>query len=341
MSENEISVCVLKFFYATLKDEYCVSCLCSNIADPKLPLKITVKDKDDTLGQIQIPLTDIPYEEHTFKWIALGPHRKNLNPTGEICIDCWIVEYSDVATPTRKDSNFFKFKHKFNLKQLSDIGRKGSIKYGGTSLKGSVSVEDLGAVTYRPTFSKTLERPKPSSNGLTRATSMFLKPDTNPSPRSERSPSLTELSPVAEKPSDPPEIRLITPISGPGSGGTLIRITGKYLGDSKRDIIALTVAGYDCLATLEYISSNKLMFTTPPGEGGGPVTLTTVAGGSCKSKVPFQFDKVPEGDSFQTNLQTADTEVPTARVVTPDSKKNNSRLLSFGRFNCLMHRTYS
>lgn len=305
--------------------------LSSNITDPKLPLKITVKDKDDMLGQVQIPLTDIPYEEHTFKWLPLGPHRRNLNPTGEICIDCWITEYSDADTPTKKETNFFKFKQKFNIKQLNDKGKHGSIKYGGTSMKGSVSVEDLGAVTYKPTFSQTLERPKHAATGMKRASSLFLKPEQHPFPKSERSPSLTELSPVEERMSDPPVIKLVTPISGPSAGGTVIQITGDNLGSSARDIMGLTVAGYNCLATIEYISSNKLMCTTPPGDGMGPVSLVTASGGSCSSKIQFEYENIKETKPLKKEAGFADFAVPPHRRLTLESIKPNGKQHTFGK----------
>jgi len=300
------------------------------ISDPKLPLKITIKDKDDTLGQIKIPLADIPYEEHTFKWVAVGPHRRNLNPTGEICIDCWITEYKDGDIPTKKGVNFLKFKEKLNIKQFSERERTGSIKYGGRSMKGSVSVEDLGAVTYKPTFSRTLERPKPLSAGLKRATSMFLNLPKLPSPRSDRSPSLTELSPVAEKSSNPPEIKYFTPISGPNSGGTLIQVNGKNLGEGIEDIILLTVAGYDCLATVEYLSSTRLMCTTPPGRGVGPVSLSTVSGGSCVSKTNFEFEGTAQDNSNTNGFAPVMTSSPKVESLTPVSKKQGSRPFSFG-----------
>lgn len=291
------------------------------------------------LGQIQIPLADIPHEEHTFKWLPLGPHRRNLNPIGEICIDCWITEYNEVDTPTKKETHFFKFKQKFNMKQFTDLGRKGSIKYGGTSMKGSVSVEDLGAVTYRPTFSRTLERPKSSATGMKRTTSLFLRPEQSQSPISERSPSLTDLSPVAEKVSVPPQIKLIMPISGPSSGGTLIHITGKCLGENKRDIMALTVAGYDCLSTVEYISPNEILCTTPPGEGVGPVSLMTAAGGACTSKIEFQFEKLVDPGPLKREGNTEEAVVPNAKAANLlESKKQSTRGVPFGESSDLVPR---
>ena len=59
--------------------------LFSTATDPKIPLKINVKDKDDPLGQILIPLSDIPSEEHFLKWVTLGPHKKNISPCEKVC----------------------------------------------------------------------------------------------------------------------------------------------------------------------------------------------------------------------------------------------------------------
>ena len=301
-------------------------------------MKLTVKDKDDTLGQIRIPLTDIPHEEHTFKWVTIGPHRRNLNPSGEICIDCWIEEYSEFDAD-KKQSNFSKFKKKLNIKQLAEErGRKGSIKYGATSLKGSVSVEDLGATKYKPTFSKTLGRPKDNSSNLKRASSVFMLPKKElfVSPKTDRSPSLNDLSPVTEKLFQPPEIKLVTPISGPASGGTLIQITGRNLGNSKKDVTELKVAEYDCLATIEYVSHEKLMCTTPPGEGVGPIVLTTGSGGTCISKIKFEFEKddITIEESREEVLLEDEANVRKIKNVTPEKpekKIQNGRRFSLGK----------
>lgn len=302
-------------------------------------MKLTVKDKDDTLGQIRIPLTEIPHEEHTFKWVTIGPHRRNLNPSGEICIDCWIEEYNEFDAD-EKQSNFSKFKKKLNIKHLAEErGRKGSIKYGGTSMKGSVSVEDLGATKYKPSFSKTLGRSKNNSSGLKHASSVFLLPpkkELSLSPRTDRSPSLNDLSPVTEKLFQPPEIKLITPISGPASGGTLIQITGRNLGNSKKDVTELKVAEYDCLATMEYMSHEKLMCTTPPGEGVGPIVVTTGSGGTCISKIKFEFEK--EDIAAEGSRQEAENEgEPKVRKIQnitpekPEKKTQNGRRFSLGK----------
>eukprot|EP00794_Sanderia_malayensis_P009766 gene9766-10765_t len=297
------------------------------ITDPKAPLKLTVKDKDDTLGQIQIPLTDIPHDEHTFKWIPLGPHRRNLNPSGEICIDCWIVDYSDSDTP-KKDSNFLKLKHKLHLKPpIIDGKRKGSLKTGAISMKGSISVEDLSRAQNKPSnLSKLPENQFCISSGISKATSVyFSKPDA--SPPLSKSPSPLSVTKEIEKPAVP-EIKMLTPISGPSTGGTLIRITGKNLGRNKNDIIALTVAGIDCLSTLEYHSSGSLMCTTSAGQGVGPIFLNTESGGSCTSKLQFEFEIVDEDNSADDAFQNVSPVQKKPPLINLGKKPLNGRRLS-------------
>ncbi len=276
------------------------------ITDPKAPLKLTVKDRDDTLGQIQIPLTDIPHEEHTFKWIPIGPHRKNLNPFGEICIDCWIVDYTDGEAP-RKDTQLFKLKNRLTLRSTGyDSQQKGSLQTGGRSMKGSVSVEDLSGDRKSKTLGRLPSAVLGLPSGLSRASSTYFKKSNSPTYKQtasdvfETSPVNTDLKITEKIPS--PEIKLITPISGPVSGGTLVNITGKNLGKNKLDIVSLEVAGNDCLATLEYYSPEKLMCTTTAGQGVGSVVLTTESGGTCKSRVQFEFTDLESDDAIDSSL---------------------------------------
>ena len=261
---------------------YCF--LCSTISDPKLPLKLIVKDKDDPLGQIQVNLADVPSDEHMLKWVPLGQHRRNLNPAGEICLDCWITEYHDERSSSKK--SYFKFKSSKKQIDKNEINRRDSVKTGGVSMRGSVSVEDLSSFSSR---SKSVPTPKIIDNsqtkdlfGLRRSSSVFLNPTGTP--------RITDLATVREN-GGLPDIKFISPISGPAEGGTLVQMSGANLGNSRGDIIELFIGGCDCLPTLEYYSPNKIMCTTSAGEGTGPIRIKTKSGGIGTSRISFEFIK--------------------------------------------------
>lgn len=296
------------------------------ITDPKAPLKLTVKDKDDTLGQIQLPLIDIPHDEHTFKWIPVGPHRRNLSPSGEICFDCWIVDYKEGETP-KKDTNFFRIKQKLNLKQLRDDAR-GSIQTGAVSMKGSVSVEDLSSGRYKKSsLGKMPVAPVSISSGLARSSGVYGRKTEFNSPLSKL-PGPADILPTFEI-VNVTEIKFFTPVCGSVSGGTLVHITGKNLGKNKMDVVGLKIAGSDCLATLEYHSPNKLVCTTTAGRGTGPVAVTTASGGTSNSKVSFEFE---ENDLKELNngFEVNDVSEKKLHAVSSEKKSQNSRRFSLG-----------
>ena len=278
--------------------------LFSTATDPKIPLKINVKDKDDPLGQILIPLSDIPSEEHFLKWVMLGPHKKNINPSGEICIDCWIVEfYEDDEILKEKKTLFNKTFNRLTgrspepfRKFSPDSDRKFSVSQGNSSLKGSVSIEDISSNYKNKNLRIKDSLVAPPSYGIgqnhnIRKTTSTLDVSNINKEDKRYSMDLSNIKqlPVIKEQTYPPKIASIVPTSGPTTGGTLIQINGKYLGNSKNDITRLSVGGCNCLASVEYYSSNKIMCTTSQSQGIGPITISTRSGGMSSSKIMFEF----------------------------------------------------
>ena len=278
------------------------------ITDPKLPLKLNIKDKDDMLGQIVIPMSDLPSDEHFLKWVPLGPHKRNSNPTGELCIDCWIDNFYDESDPAdalqmsgspNPINKYFK-----NLRQISGRSPEVLRKNNG-SMKGSLSVDDLNfnynkkrgspksdkkqVTTFAPSI--TNSNNTTTTNLRKSASTLAISGNESKRPLSmhtEVQPSPLSLAPIKEH-CYPPKVLDIIPRSGPTSGGTLIQITGKYLGQSKEDITRLMVAGCNCLSTLQYYTPNKIMVTTSESVGIGPISMSTKSGGLSSSKVMFEF----------------------------------------------------
>jgi len=293
------------------------------ITDPKVSLKINVKDKDDPLGQIIIPVAEIPSDEHFLKWVPLGPHKKNTNPTGELCIDCWIEDYYDQETglllpPSKPMKYFNKTLNRLTGKSPEAARRNkpsGSpeneprrFSSGITSIKGSVSVEDLSSRNkpYTSRFNRDKENsllaPAAYNNKveIRRASSTAIL--SSPEPEPPRRPSMGDNGlPTIREQNDPPKILSIIPTVGPKSGGTLLQITGRNLGTSRDDITRLMVAGCNCLASLEYYAPNKIMCTTTESEGKGPITLTTKSGGMSSSKMMFEFLETKNDDESLPN----------------------------------------
>lgn len=284
------------------------------ITDTKLPLKLNVKDKEDMLGQIVIPMNDLPSDEHFLKWVPLGQHKRNNSPTGELCLDCWVDDFydnndsqADNLSQPHTPPNPIKYFNK-HLSRLTGRSPESIRKnLNGTSLKGSLSVDDLcmNKINKRSpdATKKKMEGNSPSSpilNGTVNGTTNLRKAvSTLAISETKRPLSSIELSsslaPIKEQ-CYPPKVMDIVPRYGPTSGGTLIQITGKHLGQSKDDITRLMVAGCNCLSTLQYYTPNKIMCITSESVGIGPISMSTRSGGLSSSKVMFEFvhDKVDE-----------------------------------------------
>ena len=312
-------------------------------------------------------MTEIPSDEHFLKWVPLGPHKKNQHPHGEICIDCWIEDYYEPADNV-DDSASHKSGKSFlkNLKGLAGRSpesnrknlspfvdrRESNSSLGMTSIKGSVSVEDLSSgKKSSPLSSATRKFNKKDASLLAPAAYTNMRksvstyalnsnntsktPSPPPTPQDEdisssagsgapggnnmasiRRNSINDIVaasnaggvaaslPTIKEQCYPPKVQSIVPTSGSANGGTLIQITGKYLGNSKEDITRLMVAGCNCLFNIEYYSSSKIMCTTSESLGTGPITISTRSGGMSSSKVMFEFVEGKKDKPQESNNNT-------------------------------------
>lgn len=57
-----------------------------------------------------------------------------------------------------------------------------------------------------------------------------------------------------------PEVSGVSPNEGPVEGGQRVVLRGSNLGESRADIVEVTVAGVDCTHATEYFSPCKLDF---------------------------------------------------------------------------------
>jgi len=93
----------------------------------------------------------------------------------------------------------------------------------------------------------------------------------------------------------PPEVTGVSPREGVANGSTRVVIRGSSLGQSRDDIVRLTVAGLDCLPTLDYDSSTRVTCLVGPAHlapghaHAGDVIVETRSGGVGISLVQFRF----------------------------------------------------
>lgn len=264
------------------------SCSFSKVTKPA-PLIFTVTDRDDSLGTVSLPLAQIPSVAHRRRWMPLTS--KNSQAMGDLCIDCWVLSFkkpSSVGEGMKWNSLI-----PLNFGLITGAGtkdrskRRTSIEAASISRRGSRSVENLYSSSELKPERALKSGPSPIASPASSATNLrrlnVFKP--------RLAPTLGQIL----SSSSAPEITGLSPKSGPSSGGTKITLRGCNLGKSKEDVASLSICGCDLLPTLEYHSPAKLVVTTKPWAGSGPVVLETESGGRGTSTLVFTFQEKPAG----------------------------------------------
>ena len=208
---------------------------------------------------------------------------------GDLCIDCWVLSFkkpSSSGGESGKWNNLIPSLRKSGNNSRERSKRRSSIEAASISKKGSRSIENLYSIIVElqsPT-------PCPSTSSNTLQPFPLFKPRLAPT-----------LGQVLSS-SNTPEITGLSPKSGPASGGTKITVRGCNLGKSKEDIVSVSICGCDLCSTLEYHSPAKLVVTTKPWAGSGPVVLETKSGGRGTSTVNFTFQDKPPGKPTDFSL---------------------------------------
>lgn len=101
---------------------------------------------------------------------------------------------------------------------------------------------------------------------------------------------------LSEDGSRRPQIMGIFPSCGSFSGDVPVVIRGINLGKNVGDLVALSVAGVDCLSSVWMVSPSVIKCVLGPGIGSGPVRLVTLSGGEAVSTVKFTYVMCAQSD---------------------------------------------
>ena len=288
-----------------------------------------VTDKEDVLGQISIPLSELAYKKPMRQIRApLQPHKKCSNPEGELAYQAWISQSQPSATstphlatsPMEKDE-----KTPSSLQKLrSKIGR--SPKLGRKSYKSGGSDNVSGAeLSLGPKNAQSCLELGPGQNSSysnllsTHSKSMHGINSSGTGQKPYLSGSFSDLTEDGNK----PEVSGISPREGPVEGGTRLTIRGNNLGEDKGDIVGLQVCGCNCLASLEYESARKIYCTTKGWRPcTGNIVIETESGGKGCSLVKFNF--LPSKEATQEKQMKTASPSHTPMAPPRDSKKKSA-----------------
>ena len=75
-----------------------------NVSNPNASLVLTVMDREDNIGNITLPVINLPSAAHKRRWLPL--QRKHQETTSDLCFDCWITQFKK-ETVWNKFNPFF------------------------------------------------------------------------------------------------------------------------------------------------------------------------------------------------------------------------------------------
>lgn len=61
------------------------------VGNPNASLVLTVVDRDVTLGNITLPVFNLPSAAHKRRWLPL--QRKHQQTSSDLCFDCWVTSF--------------------------------------------------------------------------------------------------------------------------------------------------------------------------------------------------------------------------------------------------------
>ena len=76
----------------------------SHVGNPNSSLVLTVMDREDTLGNITLPVVSLPSAAHKRRWLPLK--RKHQQTSSDLCFDCWVTQFKK-ETVWNKFNPFF------------------------------------------------------------------------------------------------------------------------------------------------------------------------------------------------------------------------------------------
>lgn len=263
---------------------------CRNVANSLDQVFFIVTEKDDVLGQVNVPVTSLQGPPGHTTIVSLQPHKKCSNPKGELTYRCHVSRYKEAHAPVIKtgspnkyqsNSATLNFKKRFslanspiiNLKNRRDSKQSGGSKLSTLNKKFSRSIQDIFS------FGKS-HNDEENQNSLKPAGFTHMSIGTGMD-AAGRCPAITS----------------VTPSCGLIEGGTKVTIEGKYLGMSKADILDLTICECDCVESVIWESANRIYCTTKPSLAGmGDVVIETESGGiGClRNSYAYVEDLPPE-----------------------------------------------
>ena len=278
-----------------------------------------VTEKEDDIGQINIPVTTLQGPPGKVVKAPLQPHKKCPSPKGELIYQCFVSKFRpslfpNASTPKRSTPNVYdKYRNGVTpspIMRQKQEKRKNALQT--LNKRFSKSIHDLFSFARSPAPDEENDRNNSNLRSNSRSSSSIGG-------------GLNNVGRL-------PVIFSISPNEGSISGGTRVTIEGKNLGLSKADILELLICEVDHADYVEFESSSKIYVTRmkPSTVGRGDIILETESGGIGTLKYGFTYmdpqaptDNIIDNGSIpNARFSIGDEEIPQDQEVTvPASPK--------------------
>ncbi|XP_052102508.1 uncharacterized protein LOC127736050 isoform X2 [Mytilus californianus] len=281
----------------------------NNVADQVF---LIVTEKEDILGQINIPVTTLLGPPGRVMKNPLQSHKKCPSPKGELIYQCFVSKYRpsffpNSSTPKHTSIPNVYDKHRNGMTSSPIMRHKHEKRRGSTALqtlnkKFSKSIHDLFSFARSPTQDNDDKNVSNLSNG--------------------RSSSIGSGMNNAGK---LPIIHSVTPSDALIDGGTRVTIEGKNLGLSKADIMELLICEVDHADYVEFESSSRIFLKIKPSTAGiGDIILETESGGIGTLKNGFTYVDPNAPSSPSVTGDESDTSSSNTRFSIGDEELSNN-----------------
>lgn len=259
----------------------------------------TVTEKDDVLGQVQLPVTSLQTIKGQVRKTSLKAHKKCPVPQGELIFQAYVSKQRPLEVGSNPQikigppavtvsgpqqlSGFARLRHSL---AGSPILPHRTMKREGRDAGGGG--EDKRKSSTLANFNKKLSK---SIHDIFHLGRLSGNDDDEVKPAGGKLGKFGgSVGRNLDQAGDVPVVSNIIPNMATVHGGTRLCIEGRNLGLGKSDIMEFLLCGSDLLDTIEFESDSRIYITTKPNTPGkGDLWIETVSGGQNVIKSVFTF----------------------------------------------------
>lgn len=282
----------------------------------------TVTEKDDVLGQVQLPITSLQMVKGQVRRTTLKAHKKCPVPQGDLIFQAYVSKQRPLTGPTNPQikssspattggpqqlTGFARLRHSL---AVSPILPHRTMKRESKDSTGEK--EEKRKSSTLANFNKKLSK---SIHDIFHLGRLGGNDDDDQKTSNRKMSKFGSMNSGLDHAGDVPIVSNIIPNMATVHGGTRLCVEGRNLGLGKSDIMEFLLCGSDLLDTIEFESEHRIYVTTKENTPGkGDLWIETVSGGQNVIKNLFTFV-----DRSAEKTGSLERQAPPSPVIIPPS----------------------